>query len=704
MIEERDAGRTVTSTLVAAGAEDVKMGIAEDATAHIMDLMSKGLYGDAETAVIREYSTNALDAHIEEGVSRPIEVTTPVGTFSDPYLTIEDFGTGLTREDIRTIYSQYGASTKRATNDQVGMLGLGCKSGFALGDQFTVVSTKDGMTITVSIERDEQGTGVMRVVSEQRTDKPSGTKVIIPVAPRSGVADKAYRLFRFWQPGTVLLNGAEPQRISGIKLTDELLVIEGEQSYVVMGNVPYPAEIQHGLPRGYNHGGYITPRSIAAFVPIGSVSFPPSRESLRVNATNTKATIARIEADVDRELQGAVQREIERAATPAEAIRSYLKHARDLGQESGTYTYKGAALPKKWEPISKLSVSDGNGGDSEPVMLLTDNSDYKMSKAHEVSFLASHQFASTLVVYGYDKRGMTPSQKRKLMMYVNEVQTSSYIFSRFALVAKRPDREMRAWLGDDHIIDWATIDALKLPVKNGSGGNNLYGRLPGSYDFYQGLTTSEAATKLATSTSYDKDQPYSWLSGVAGDQIDQSKPVYYVHGGMSEAAVYIQVLAEHHAATGCYVVALSANRIPKFKRNVPTTKRAVDGVQEAWAFASKGMTPADRLALHVLDEGAAADLKELDETILKDPDLVAAIRIAKTDVSAWYKRRQKYGRFVDTNTLSAVTWSNPLEKYPLFEAFSTGYSYRVKKSDVGGKYGADMHLYLNAKYAQIKGA
>ena len=75
------------------------------------------LYSDPELAVIREYSTNAFDAHIEAGVTRPIEITTP--THLCPFFKVRDYGFGLDVEDIREIYSQYGASTKRESDDVV---------------------------------------------------------------------------------------------------------------------------------------------------------------------------------------------------------------------------------------------------------------------------------------------------------------------------------------------------------------------------------------------------------------------------------------------------------------------------------------------------------------------------------------------------------------------------------------------------------
>src|SRR4051794_3841103 len=106
----------------------VPMTLDETALVHIMSVLTN-LYSDPEYAIIREYATNAWDAHIEAGILRPIEVVTP--TDLSPYLSIQDWGVGLDKDGIERIYSKYGASTKRESNDFNGQLGMGCKSALA---------------------------------------------------------------------------------------------------------------------------------------------------------------------------------------------------------------------------------------------------------------------------------------------------------------------------------------------------------------------------------------------------------------------------------------------------------------------------------------------------------------------------------------------------------------------------------------------
>ena len=103
--------------------------------AHIFKVLRSKIYSDKILAVIREYSCNAVDAHVEaETPDKPIKITLP--NAMNPHFIVRDFGKGMTDEDIFDIYATYGESTKRNTNSQIGQLGLGCKSGFAYSNSF----------------------------------------------------------------------------------------------------------------------------------------------------------------------------------------------------------------------------------------------------------------------------------------------------------------------------------------------------------------------------------------------------------------------------------------------------------------------------------------------------------------------------------------------------------------------------------------
>ena len=89
---------------------------------HIVTMLRDSVYSNKVLAVLREYSTNAWDAHVsgeeDYGVSmlsqRPIEVHLP--SKLAPELRIRDFGPGFSMEEIENIYISLGESTKRTSN------------------------------------------------------------------------------------------------------------------------------------------------------------------------------------------------------------------------------------------------------------------------------------------------------------------------------------------------------------------------------------------------------------------------------------------------------------------------------------------------------------------------------------------------------------------------------------------------------------
>ena len=158
----------------------VSFGIKEDGFAHIFNVLRNQLYSDKYKAVLREYAVNAVDAHVEAGCpDRPIEVTLP--TALSPNLKIRDFGCALTQQEVNEIYAFYGESTKRNTNSQTGMLGIGSKSAFAYGDNFVINSFVDGKKHTYNAFIDPSQVGKISKMKEESTKEPNGIEIVIPV-------------------------------------------------------------------------------------------------------------------------------------------------------------------------------------------------------------------------------------------------------------------------------------------------------------------------------------------------------------------------------------------------------------------------------------------------------------------------------------------------------------------------------------------
>lgn len=176
-------------------------GIRQEDTAHVLSILRDKLYSNKILAVLREYASNAWDAHREAGKSDvPIIVNLP--TVITPHLSIRDFGAGLAEEDVMHLYTQYGASSKRDSDNVVGMLGIGCKSAFAYNDSFSVTSWYGGVKKVYSAILDKSGVGQMIKLYEEECGDETGIEVQIPARP-SDIAQfkrEAEFLFSFFRP------------------------------------------------------------------------------------------------------------------------------------------------------------------------------------------------------------------------------------------------------------------------------------------------------------------------------------------------------------------------------------------------------------------------------------------------------------------------------------------------------------------------
>ena len=161
--------------------ETVKMSLDLDSAQVLMQMLSKNLYSDSIGSTIRECASNALDSHRRAGSDKPIIVSFKRNNQADTYeFAVEDFGIGLDADDVVNIISKYGKSTKRNSNTELGMMGLGFKAPLAYSSSFYFVARKDGMERKYMMYEGED-TNSIDLLYEKTTDEPNGVKVIVPV-------------------------------------------------------------------------------------------------------------------------------------------------------------------------------------------------------------------------------------------------------------------------------------------------------------------------------------------------------------------------------------------------------------------------------------------------------------------------------------------------------------------------------------------
>ena len=268
-------------------------GFKIQASAKAFEILSSNIYTNKVRAVIREYNCNAYDAHVAVGNSEPWDVHLP--TRLEPHFSVRDYGTGLSDEQVREIFTTYFHSTKTGSNDFVGALGLGSKSAFSLVDSFSVVSYYNGTKNDYSCYRDEYGEPQVALLCSTDTDEPNGIEVSMTVNGREDdFEDEAVEVFKYFDQLPNINNQDVVRQVTLAKEDYKFVCDEGSFNtgygslYARMGNVAYkiPNEYQKNLSGFINFN-------------IGDLSFNAGREELSMDDTTKTTLKARIQQVTD---------------------------------------------------------------------------------------------------------------------------------------------------------------------------------------------------------------------------------------------------------------------------------------------------------------------------------------------------------------------------------------------------------------------
>lgn len=139
-------------------------------------VLSDTLYMNKIGSIVREISCNAYDAHVMAGKKEvPFEIHLP--TAFEPWFAVRDFGTGLSPEAIRSVFTVYFESTKDQSNDAIGAFGLGAKTPLAYTDQFTVTSVVDFTRRIYSVFKTASGIPDIALMDESNTTDGNGVEI-----------------------------------------------------------------------------------------------------------------------------------------------------------------------------------------------------------------------------------------------------------------------------------------------------------------------------------------------------------------------------------------------------------------------------------------------------------------------------------------------------------------------------------------------
>ncbi len=329
------------------------MGIHAEALAAVTDSMTN-LYSNPHLAVLREYSTNARDAIIAAGSASPVRVSLPDDL--DPRLVVSDDGIGMSKDEVLTFFSQYGASHKRDVNTQIGSFGFGCKAAFAIADQFVVTAVRDHHRTVALFARNSEGIGTASIMAHEPTEAANGVEVAVPVNDTGAMSQAAAKFFPAWEPGTVVVDGEEWRSLStvGVQIGDVRLLTQREaeevvgssnyRTHVVMGNVSYPVAPTDADGCWSNVHPVFQDRTFI-YAGIGEVDIVPSREGLR-NTDRTKAFLRSARQRFDAESVRYVEATIAACTTWYDAAATLHRHqiVPCVTMKRNTFTWRGHRL------------------------------------------------------------------------------------------------------------------------------------------------------------------------------------------------------------------------------------------------------------------------------------------------------------------------------------------------------------------------
>jgi len=288
------------------------------------------LYSDKPLAIVRELGCNAADSMTAAGkADQPFHIHLPNSL--EPWLMIEDFGTGISHEDIYEIYTVYFASTKTNSNSQIGCLGLGSKSPFCYSDNFSVTSTHNGVRRIYNAYFNEEGTPAIALMSTENHDASNGVKIQIPVKSTdfNDFINAVQKAFRFFEVKPTISGGKVDWGMENpLFKADDWAFYEkmadryhGE-SFAIMGGVTYPISTHQVRDEEGEYHQMLRNGLVLKFA-MGELDFTPARDALSYTPQTIKAIHDKL-AKVKKELPVKVTEIIDSKDTLLEAIRATL--------------------------------------------------------------------------------------------------------------------------------------------------------------------------------------------------------------------------------------------------------------------------------------------------------------------------------------------------------------------------------------------
>jgi len=325
------------SAVATEGIPEYRFGIRTADMGIILDILRSKMYSNPIAAICREIASNSRDANREAGrKDTPVIISVDLSLFNPGEVTVSftDNGLGISEERISEIFINYGASTKRDSNVQVGGFGLGCKTPFSYVDSFTVITVVDKIKYTYIAAIDECNTGKMFMVSKESTTESNGTSVIIPIKGNdvNEFEKEIVKSTYFWDvrpvykgfsieiPKLIVLKIGNGFVASGANYNDFF-----SGSYALVDGIPYP------LPSDCQEQYHRNIAGIFLLFKTGEITLAATRETLQFEEKTSKLIKAKYRKFLDATLEY-IQEKIDGCKNKLEVILFYKEASNHINE------------------------------------------------------------------------------------------------------------------------------------------------------------------------------------------------------------------------------------------------------------------------------------------------------------------------------------------------------------------------------------
>ena len=378
--------------------QENRVGIDKSNLGFITTLLTSNLYSKPLESFFRETVANAYDSHVEAGTNEHILILIQdTNQYKTYRISIRDYGTGVSPERFDKIYKNIGSSTKRQSNDFIGMFGIGRFSCLSCADVAHITSYYNGKKYSYVMYKNGGGINIDQL-SVTEGDFKNGLEVSIEKSIyNNNDLVKAIRGLCLFDRLHISYKGNNStisskvadfnnRKITHFNTFSRCSLIQGSNFFKV-GNIIYDCD----------DSWLNTYDSLIIDLPIGSVDITPNREALQFTDFTNNNIKARI-AVVKQELQDIINSRINGNMTLSKFCDSFIFPSsyivtekdeqisidkKDVQVDFSLITLDGEKLPEGY--VKFLNFAKYLGIDETIIHKVIDNS-YRNTRAFHQTF------------------------------------------------------------------------------------------------------------------------------------------------------------------------------------------------------------------------------------------------------------------------------------------------------------------------------